>query len=67
MNFYSLLGLALLLVRAIFYPESEELLISGVGLFILGIVDVFWRMGKSFVLVYAMQVDNDKEKTNAVG
>lgn len=64
MNLYSLLGLAGLLVRATFYPESEELLISGAGLFILGIVHKFFQVGRSIALVYAMQVDSYKDRTN---
>ena len=64
MNFYSLLGLSLLLVRVIYYPESGALLVSGgVGLFILGIVDVFWRAAKARTVAHAMYADFYNERT----
>jgi hypothetical protein len=64
MNAYSLLGLTGLLVRVIFYPESGALLVIGVGLFILGIVDMFYKVGKSIALARAMQVDSYAQRTN---
>jgi hypothetical protein len=70
MNFTSLAGLVMCGVGwLLVFPEKSfyTFFIMGAGLFVLGLVSMFHKIGKGVALALAMYVDAYRERTNAMG